>query len=77
MLGSILFTKSDLQIEMHDDGSKDVDLFSHKISLLDTRYDLAPKNSKLSVFRTILESFEETEPGKNLQVEVHYRYVLF
>ena len=72
-LARINFIKSRLVYESFCDFSKDVDLVSQEILMLDTRYSDLPSNQRANVFSCILQPMKVEERKSLLQAEVHYR----
>ncbi|GIY47637.1 vacuolar protein sorting-associated protein 13D [Caerostris extrusa] len=68
------FIKSRLSFEAYSDNSRDIDLVSNKIQVLDVRYKDAPVNSRPNVFTKVLQPTNTNDNnGSTLQAEVHYR----
>jgi len=72
-LARINFIKSRLVYESFCDFSKDVDLVSQEILLLDTRFSDMPANKRANVFTRILQPMKVEERNSLLQAEIHYR----
>ena len=72
-LARINFIKSRLVYESFCDFSKDVDLVSQEILLLDTRFCDLPANKRANVFSCILQPMKVGERKSLLQAEIHYR----
>lgn len=73
-LARIDFISSTLSIESFTDSSKEIDLVSKEIRVIDTRYEHLEKSKRPNVFTNILQpksqrNCKEKEP---LQVELHY-----
>ncbi|CAL1290806.1 unnamed protein product [Larinioides sclopetarius] len=68
------FIKSRLSFEAYSDNSRDIDLVSNKIQVLDIRYKDAPVNNRPNVFTKVLQPTNTNDNnGSTLQAEVHYR----
>jgi len=72
-LARINFIKSRLVYESFCDFSKDVDLVSQEILLLDTRFTDLPANKRANVFTCILQPMKVEERNSILQAEIHFR----
>lgn len=74
-LARIDFLSSRLSIESFTDSSKDIDLVSQEIKIMDSRYlsNNQPKERKPNVFPGILQPARKGLPSTPLQVEIHYR----
>ncbi|EDW18711.2 uncharacterized protein Dmoj_GI13376 [Drosophila mojavensis] len=71
-LACIHFIRSQLEIDMLNDGSQDIDLISSNILIVDERPSDGSNNG--NVFRNILQpSKKETVPKHSAQVEIHCR----
>lgn len=68
------FFKSRLSYEVFSDNTRDIDLVSNKVQVLDIRYKDAPVNNRPNVFTKILQPTNQKDnSGSTLQAEVHYR----
>ncbi|GFQ85231.1 vacuolar protein sorting-associated protein 13D [Trichonephila clavata] len=68
------FIKSRLSFEAYSDNSRDIDLVSNMIQVLDIRYKDAPVNNRPNVFTKVLQPTNISDNnGSTLQAEIHYR----
>ena len=72
-LARVNFIKSRLVYESFSDASKDVDLVSQEILLLDTRFTDFPANKRANVYASILQPMHMEERTSLLQAEIHFR----
>nr|XP_037268534.1 LOW QUALITY PROTEIN: vacuolar protein sorting-associated protein 13D-like [Rhipicephalus microplus] len=72
-LAKVELIRSKLTLERFSDQSNDIDLVSHEIRILDTRFKDAPVNNRPNVFTNILFPTKNASKEKVLQAEIHYR----
>ncbi|XP_054931274.2 intermembrane lipid transfer protein VPS13D isoform X1 [Dermacentor andersoni] len=72
-LAKVELIRSKLTLERFSDQSNDIDLVSHEIRILDTRFKDAPVNNRPNVFTNILLPTKNASKEKVLQAEIHYR----
>ncbi|XP_077532737.1 vacuolar protein sorting 13D isoform X2 [Haemaphysalis longicornis] len=72
-LAKVELIRSRLTLERFSDQSNDIDLVSHEIRILDTRFKDAPVNNRPNVFTNILQPTKNASREKVLQAEIHYR----
>ena len=74
-LARIDFVSSNLSIESFTDSSKDIDLVSQEIRVIDTRYEHLEKSNQPNIFINILQpkSKSRSKDKNPLQIEIHYR----
>lgn len=73
VLSRIDFLSSRLSIESFTDSSKDVDLVSQEIRIMDARYQNHPTSGRPNVFPDILKPAKKVVSSSPLQLEIHYR----
>ncbi|XP_039294739.1 vacuolar protein sorting-associated protein 13D isoform X2 [Nilaparvata lugens] len=81
-LACVNFIRSYLNVESYSDHSQDIDLVSHEILIIDTRYQDEPVNRRSNVFSNILQPMRSggTTPynpsdscSEYIQAQVHHR----
>lgn len=74
-LARIDFVSSNLSIESFTDSSKDIDLVSQEIRVIDTRFEHLDKSNRPNIFINILQTKgkAKNKDKSPLQIEIHYR----
>lgn len=73
VLSRIDFLSSRLLIESYTDSTKDIDLISQDIRIIDARYLDMPVDKRPNVFPDILQSVKKGSSSTPLQLEIQYR----
>ncbi|XP_048240313.1 vacuolar protein sorting-associated protein 13D-like isoform X2 [Haliotis rufescens] len=72
-LAKMDFIHSQLSYESFSDNTKDIDLVSHEIVVVDTRFKTQPMNARPNVFVSVLQPSADRWKKDGLQMELHYR----
>ncbi|RZF46007.1 hypothetical protein LSTR_LSTR006773 [Laodelphax striatellus] len=81
-LACVNFIRSYLNVESYSDHSQDIDLVSHEILIIDTRYQDEPVNRRSNVFSNILQPMRTSATSlynpsdscsEYIQAQVHHR----
>ncbi|XP_041352246.1 vacuolar protein sorting-associated protein 13D-like isoform X2 [Gigantopelta aegis] len=72
-LARVDFISSQLSYDSFSDQTKDIDLVSQEIVVVDTRFKTKPMNSRPNVFVNILQPLTEQQSKVDLQLEMHFR----
>ncbi|XP_071113916.1 intermembrane lipid transfer protein VPS13D-like [Haliotis cracherodii] len=72
-LAKMDFIHSQLSYESFSDNTKDIDLVSHEIVVVDTRFKTQPMNARPNVFVSVLQPSADRWRKDGLQMELHYR----
>ncbi|XP_036356919.1 vacuolar protein sorting-associated protein 13D isoform X3 [Octopus sinensis] len=68
------FIHSNLLVKTRSNGTKDVDLVSHEIRAVDTRYKDLPPGKAPNVFSNILQPSKQVDTCSKLQMELYFQF---